>query len=472
MPAGARLRIGLTGGKSTVARLLAGHGAAVIDTDAIARELSLPGGAAIEPIRQGFGAAFIDATGALDRAHMRALAFSDPASKRRLEAILHPLISVETEARAQAALERVLVFDVPLLVESARWRARVHKVLVVDCREQTQVERVVTRSGWTPQAVQAAAAARLCRRRGFQRRPVARRAEPACPGARGALVRAARLKATTAWHERGAVEQSFGSVHAKPTAPGALIRYEFPFNESIRTLLRLEHLFDRLGQLVVRDAALDHHHALSTLFEIMDVAARADLKSDLLKDLERQRLRLNGFRDNPSVAQPVLNEVAGRIDSAFRALNQMPGKAGAALTANEWLMSIRSRISIPGGTCGFDLPAYYAWQQFDPQRRRTDLLQWSASLTPLADALRLLLTLLRDSGAPHPVVAVAGLFQQSLPAGRTCQLLRLRLKDVPDLVPEISGHRLMVSVRLMQQDGEGRLKPSPADTPMELTLCL
>ena len=268
------------------------------------------------------------------------------------------------------------------------------------------------------------------------------------------------------------MEQSFGSVHAKPTASGALIRYEFPFNESIRTLLRLEHLFDRLGQLVVRDAALDHHHALSTLFEIMDVAARADLKSDLLKDLERQRLRLNGFRDNPSVAQPVLNEVAGRIDSAFRALNQMPGKAGAALTANEWLMSIRSRISIPGGTCGFDLPAYYAWQQFDPQRRRTDLLQWSASLTPLADALRLLLTLLRDSGAPHPVVAVAGLFQQSLPAGRTCQLLRLRLKDVPDLVPEISGHRLMVSVRLMQQDGEGRLKPSPADTPMELTLCL
>ncbi len=251
-----------------------------------------------------------------------------------------------------------------------------------------------------------------------------------------------------------------------------MIRYEFPFNESIRTMLRLEHLFDRLGQLVVRDAALDHHHALSTLFEIMDVAARADLKSDLLKDLERQRLRLSAYRDNPSVSQAVLDEVMGRIDAAFRALNLMSGKAGAALTANEWLMSIRSRISIPGGTCGFDLPAYYAWQQFDAQRRRNDLLQWSASLMPLADALRLLLTLLRDSGAPRQMLAVAGLYQQSLPSGRTCQLLRLRLKDVPDLVPEISGHRLMVSVRLMQQDGEGRLKPSAADTPMELTLCL
>ena len=90
---------------------------------------------------------------------------------------------------------------------------------------------------------------------------------------------------------------------------------------------------------------------------------------------------------------------------------------------------------------------------------------------PLADALRLLLTLLRDSGAPHAVTAVAGLYQQSLPPGRTCQLLRLRLSDVPDLVPEISGHRLMVSVRLMRQDAEGRLKASPADTSFELTLC-
>ena len=257
-----------------------------------------------------------------------------------------------------------------------------------------------------------------------------------------------------------------------PTISSALIRYEFPFNESIRTMLRLEHLFDRLGQLVVRDLALDHHHALSTLFEIMDVAARADLKSDLLKDLERQRLKLNGYRDNPSVSQTVLGDVMGRIDAAFQALNQMPGKAGAALTANEWLMSIRSRISIPGGTCGFDLPAYYAWQHFDARRRRADLLQWSASLMPMADALRLLLSLLRDSGAPHEVLAVAGLYQQSLPAGRTCQLLRLRLKGAPDLVPEISGHRLMVSVRLMQQDSEGRLKLSAADTPFELTLCL
>ena len=164
------LRIGLTGGigsgKSTVAALLQRHGAALVDTDAIARQLTLAGGAAIEPVRAAFGADFIDAQGALDRTAMRALAFSDPSAKRRLEAILHPLIGAETERqakRSQAA--RAIVFDVPLLVESGRWRARVDKVLVVDCRQETQARRVVLRSGWVDADVQAVIAQQASRAR-------------------------------------------------------------------------------------------------------------------------------------------------------------------------------------------------------------------------------------------------------------------------------------------------------------------
>lgn len=153
------LRIGLTGGigsgKSTVAALLAGIGATVVDTDVIARQIALPGGPAMEGIRQGFGAEFIDAAGGLDRERMRSLAFSDDTARRRLESILHPLIGIETERQAQASAAAVVVFDVPLLVESVRWRARVHKVIVVDCSEATQVRRVVARSGWTTDAVQA-----------------------------------------------------------------------------------------------------------------------------------------------------------------------------------------------------------------------------------------------------------------------------------------------------------------------------
>jgi dephospho-CoA kinase len=154
-----RLRIGLTGGigsgKSTVSTLLASEGAVVVDTDLIARQLTLPGGAAIAAISAAFGADLIDAQGALDRTRMREIDFTDPHRKRQLEMILHPLIGTETERQAAGAGAAAVVFDVPLLVESGRWRARVDKVLVVDCSETTQIERVVTRSGWAPDAVRA-----------------------------------------------------------------------------------------------------------------------------------------------------------------------------------------------------------------------------------------------------------------------------------------------------------------------------
>ena len=250
-----------------------------------------------------------------------------------------------------------------------------------------------------------------------------------------------------------------------------MVLYEYPFNEGIRTMLRLEHLFDRLEALVRRDTPMDHHFALATIFEIMDVASRADLKSDLLKELERHKSQLMSYRGRPGIDEAVLDDVIGRVDLAFHGLNQLAGKAGNALASNEWLMSIRSRISIPGGTCEFDLPAYYAWQQHDAARRRADLLGWMAHLLPLAEAIHVLIGLLRDSGIAQRMVAVAGHYQQSLPAGRSYHLMRVRFDDADGLVPEITGHRLMVSVRMMRADAEGRLRPAPVDTAFELTLC-
>ena len=268
---------------------------------------------------------------------------------------------------------------------------------------------------------------------------------------------------------RAPVSRRRSPLPFEPVIP--LIVYEYPLNESIRTMLRLEHLFDRLGQLIERDAPVDHHHALATIFEIMDVASRADLKSDLLKELEKHRQQLLGYRGNPAISEAALEARLGRIDGAFAHLNQVSGKAGAALTANEWLMSIRSRISIPGGTCEFDLPAYYAWQQLDAARRRSDLLQWVGTLMPLAEALQVLLGMLRDSGQAQHVTAVGGQYSQSLPAGRIYQLMRVRIDKALQLVPEISGHRLMMLVRLMRQEADGRLRPSAADSSFELTLC-
>jgi dephospho-CoA kinase len=152
-------RVGLTGGigsgKSTVAAMLVAQGASLIDTDAIARAIAQPGGAAMPAIAAEFGPDFITAEGGLDRERMRALAFSDPLAKRRLEAILHPLIGNECERQAALAQGPLIVFDVPLLVESRRWRAIVERVLVVDASEALQLQRVVARSGWTPEGVQA-----------------------------------------------------------------------------------------------------------------------------------------------------------------------------------------------------------------------------------------------------------------------------------------------------------------------------
>jgi cell division protein ZapD len=250
-----------------------------------------------------------------------------------------------------------------------------------------------------------------------------------------------------------------------------VILYEYPFNERIRTYLRLEHLFRRLGELVPSESPLSHHYALITIFEIMDVAARADLKADVLRDLDKHKNVFNSYRGNPAIAETVLDQVVGQLERNFTTLNGVAGKAGQALTENEWLMSIRSRAGIPGGTCEFDLPAYYAWQHRPALSRRADLERWSNTLSPLASSIYLLLKLLRDADVPYKVIATHGQFQQNLPQGRSFQLLRLRIDPRLGLIPEISGNRLMVSVRLMRHDKDDRLHQSSDDAPFELTLC-
>ncbi len=161
--------IGLTGGigsgKSSVARVLVDCGATLVDTDAIARSLTLPGGAAIEAIAEAFGAALIAHDGALDRERMRERVFTDPASKARLEAILHPMIGVEAHRQAAQAGDRTVVYDVPLLADSSRWRRIADRILVVDCNEDTQCRRVMQRSGWTEAAVRTVIAQQALRQR-------------------------------------------------------------------------------------------------------------------------------------------------------------------------------------------------------------------------------------------------------------------------------------------------------------------
>jgi len=161
------LRVGLTGGigsgKSTVAKVLADCGAAVIDSDAISRLVTSPGGTAIELIAKQFGPQFITPEGAVDRDAMRQLVFANAGAKKQLESIVHPLVGEEAARQAASAESSCIVFDVPLLVESGRWRQRVDQVLVVDCNEATQISRVMARNGWTRKAVESVMAGQASR---------------------------------------------------------------------------------------------------------------------------------------------------------------------------------------------------------------------------------------------------------------------------------------------------------------------
>jgi dephospho-CoA kinase len=152
------LHIGLTGGigsgKSTVATMLGACGAVLVDTDAIAHALTAPQGAALPALAREFGSDIVGADGAMDRARMRTLAFGDASARRRLESILHPMIGNEAQRQASLAGSRPVVFDVPLLSAASPWRQRVERLLVVDCAEDTQVKRVMQRSGWAAEQVQ------------------------------------------------------------------------------------------------------------------------------------------------------------------------------------------------------------------------------------------------------------------------------------------------------------------------------
>jgi cell division protein ZapD len=249
-----------------------------------------------------------------------------------------------------------------------------------------------------------------------------------------------------------------------------LIVYEYPFNERIRTLLRLEDLYEKFAFFVSQDHPQHHHVALSTIFEMLEVAGRADLKSDLLQELERQKQTLLGFKTNPNVEAEMLDAILFDIDRISSALVASQGKTGQHIRDNEWLMSIRGRTIIPGGACEFDLPSYYAWQHDTAEQRLTDIHKWFTPLAPLFDAIGMVLRLLRESGRAVKIIAQAGSYQQML-QGKAYQMLRLNIDETMGAIPEISANKYMLWIRFTSQDGDMKPKALEGDVPFELSLC-
>jgi cell division protein ZapD len=250
-----------------------------------------------------------------------------------------------------------------------------------------------------------------------------------------------------------------------------VIRYEHPLNERIRTLMRLEDLFTRVAFFAARDTAQDHHAALLSLFEITDVAARADLKTEILQELERQKQVLAPLRSNPRIEQQALTQLLADIDQVTTRLLGQAGKVGMHLRENEWLMAIKQRAAIPGGVSEFDLPAYHHWLNRDATSRHRDLAGWIEPFDPIRAGSAIVLRLLRENSRSSRHTAYHGVFQLMLTTTKVAQLLRLTLEQDLPCVPEISANKYALNIRFIGVSGMNRGNVVDDDIEFELTFC-
>ncbi|MFN3716629.1 MAG: cell division protein ZapD [Thiobacillus sp.] len=249
-----------------------------------------------------------------------------------------------------------------------------------------------------------------------------------------------------------------------------MIHYEYPLSERIRTLLRLEDLFERFDAFTALPLQQAHHAALLTLFELAEVAARADLKTDLLQELDRQKSTLDALRDNPRVEKGRLESVLAGMEAAHQGIHQLPGKIGQHLRDDDWLMTIKQRACIPGGMCEFDLPSYHHWLHRDVEARKRELRAWLAPFAPIRSAVEIVLGLLRDSGQPEMQHTDNGSYQRMLES-RNPHLIRVTLTDAVPCVPEISANKYMLNIRFVHVGG-GQVRTC-AELPInfDLTFC-
>ncbi len=240
----------------------------------------------------------------------------------------------------------------------------------------------------------------------------------------------------------------------------------------MRTFLRFEHLMKRFRHGAAGAARWDSHCALTALLETADLAARVDLKSELMKELKRQIANLDALSENPDVDQPQLQRVVNGHRELIARLHGQAGQLSGVLKHNEFLNSVKQRAVIPGGTCDFDLPGYHFWLGRPAGERQQDLETWARPFQQLHEAVKVVLTLLRQSGRPERMVASGGFFQRNLDPNAPVQLVRIGIHAVSPCYPEISAGKHRFSVRFLEpRNLELRPKQTQADVEFELSVC-
>lgn len=250
------------------------------------------------------------------------------------------------------------------------------------------------------------------------------------------------------------------------------VRYEHPLSERMRTYLRLEALYRELRFNLDHDSLWASRRAVANLLDIAAVLGRGDMRSDMLKEVERQTNIFERYQDSPGVDEKRISGILKNLRKLHKALIGIGPQYLNDLRESEFLNAIKHRSTIPGGTCEFDLPAFSHWLRQPYQRRRTDLCNWIDKLLPLCDSVAELLWLFRNSGEARQQVAVNGVFHYAIERGSMSGLVRIALPTGTNCFPEISGGRHRFSIRFKNwPDSATQSKQMVEDVTFDLTIC-
>ena len=251
-----------------------------------------------------------------------------------------------------------------------------------------------------------------------------------------------------------------------------LIHFEHPLNERIRTFLRLEHLFLQVDHFRPQADPWSNRAAIGGLLSIISIFGRSDLKTEILKELERHTSNLERVRKQPGVDMQALGQVLDDLEQAIHQVYRLNGQIARQLRSNEFLNTILQRSSIPGGSCNFDLPQYHFWLNQPYEIRQQQMSEWLHDLLPVREAVVLLLNLVRNSNLPTQERAQQGLYHRTLDSSAPAQMIRVGLPRNSTVFTEISGNKNRFSIRFLEAMDAGKPSQTNRDVEFLLTACV
>ena len=250
-----------------------------------------------------------------------------------------------------------------------------------------------------------------------------------------------------------------------------IIYYEQPINERMRSFLRLEHLFKQAAYTLRGYSIWDSRSTLSAIISIIDLLSRHDLKTELLKELERQEKTLSALSDLKGVDKEQLTNILKQIETSQQNILSTNGQLGQNIRDHELLNCLRQRSSILGGACDFDIPYLHYWLQQPPEQRIEQLEEWIEKLEIISQPISLILDITRESSSPINISADKGFFQQNIDSNSPVQLIRVGLPQDSEYYPEISAGKQRFSIRFMLQQNGDRATQSVDDIDFQLICC-